>query len=200
MGSNNEDSRLPHTSPFEVIREEAEDGSEYWNARELAKILGYIQYNKFTNAITRAEEACKNSGQAISDHFTHVSEMVTIGSGAKRKFDTVFLSRYPCYLIVQNADPSKPIVALGQTYFAVQTRLQEIAEELTALPEDQLRLLRRSQMRNWAAHFQKICQHLRRVYSSLRGRSRSRFSNVHSLHCSRNLIRRMSKGGKRNIS
>jgi len=146
MGSNNEDSRLPHTSPFEVIREEAEDGSEYWNARELAKILGYTQYNKFTNAITRAEEACKNSGQAISDHFTHVSEMVTIGSGAKRKFDTVFLSRYACYLIVQNADPSKPIVALGQTYFAVQTRRQELADELVALPEDQLRLLRRSQM------------------------------------------------------
>ncbi len=146
MGSNDGDSKLPHTSPFEAIREEAEDGSEYWNARELAKILGYTQYNKFTNAITRAEEACKNSGQAVSDHFTHVSEMVTIGSGAKRKFDTVFLSRYACYLIVQNADPSKPIVALGQTYFAVQTRRQELADELLALPEDQLRLLRRSQM------------------------------------------------------
>jgi DNA-damage-inducible protein D len=146
MGSDNEDSRVPHTSPFEAIREVAEDGSEYWNARELAKILGYTQYNKFTNAITKAEEACKNSGQTVSDHFTHVSEMVTIGSGAKRKFDTVFLSRYACYLIVQNADPSKPIVALGQTYFAVQTRRQELTDELAALPEDQLRLLRRSQM------------------------------------------------------
>lgn len=146
MGHDNEDSSLPHTSPFEAIREAAEDGSEYWNARELAKILGYTQYNKFTNAITKAEEACKNSGQAVSDHFTHVSEMVTIGSGAKRKFDTVFLSRYACYLIVQNADPSKPIVALGQTYFAVQTRRQELADELAVLPEDQLRLLRRSQM------------------------------------------------------
>jgi DNA-damage-inducible protein D len=101
MGHDNEDSSLPHTSPFEAIREAAEDGSEYWNARELAKILGYTQYNKFTNAITKAEEACKNSGQAVSDHFTHVSEMVTIGSGAKRKFDTVFLSRYACYLIVR---------------------------------------------------------------------------------------------------
>src|SRR3989454_2439116 len=146
MDKDDSETRIPHISPFEAIREEAEDGSEYWNARELAKILGYTQYNKFTNAITRAEEACKNSGQAVSDHFTHVSEMVTIGSGAKRKFDTVFLSRYACYLIVQNADPSKPIVALGQTYFAVQTRRQELADELAALPEDQLRLLRRSQM------------------------------------------------------
>ncbi len=75
-----------------------------------------------------------------------MGEMVTIGSGAKRKFDTVFLSRYACYLIVQNADPSKPIVALGQSYFAVQTRRQELADELTALPEAQLRLLRRAQM------------------------------------------------------
>lgn len=146
MDNDDSETRLPRTSPFEAIRKEAEDGSEYWNARELAKILGYTQYNKFTSAITRAEEACKNSGQAVSDHFTHVSEMVTIGSGAKRKFDTVFLSRYACYLIVQNADPSKPIVALGQTYFAVQTRRQELADELAALPEDQLRLLRRSQM------------------------------------------------------
>jgi DNA-damage-inducible protein D len=146
MDEDDSETRIPHTSPFEAIRKEAEDGSEYWNARELAKILGYTQYNKFTNAITKAEEACKNSGQAVSDHFTHVSEMVTIGSGAKRKFDTAFLSRYACYLIVQNADPSKPIVALGQTYFAVQTRRQELADELAALPEDQLRLLRRSQM------------------------------------------------------
>jgi len=146
MDDDDSETRIPHTSPFEAIRKEAEDGSEYWNARELAKILGYTQYNKFTNAITKAEEACKNSGQAVSDHFTHVSEMVTIGSGAKRKFDTAFLSRYACYLIVQNADPSKPIVALGQTYFAVQTRRQELGDELAALPEDQLRLLRRSQM------------------------------------------------------
>lgn len=146
MGSNDGETSAQHASPFEAVRKEAEDGSEYWNAREFAKILGYTQYNKFTNAIARAEEACKNSGQGVSNHFTHVSEMVTIGSGAKRKFDTVFSSRYACYLIVQNADSSKPIVALGQTYFAVQTRRQELADELIALTEDQLRLLRRSQM------------------------------------------------------
>ena len=134
-------------SPFEAIRRDAEDGSEYWSARDLAKILGYTQYNKFIRAIAKAEEACKNSGHAVEDHFTHTSEMVSIGSGAKRKFDTVLLSRYACYLIVQNADPSKPIVALGQTYFAVQTRRQEVAEELgLQLSEDQLRMLRRAQM------------------------------------------------------
>lgn len=141
-----EEGNSTHLSPFEAIRRQTEEGVEYWSARELAKLLGYTQYNKFTNAIKKAEEACQNSGQAIADHFTHVSEMIETGKGAKRKFDTIFLSRYACYLIVQNADPTKPIVALGQAYFAVQTRRQELADELAALPEDQLRLLRRSQM------------------------------------------------------
>lgn len=128
MGNGDEAAGLPHVSPFEAIRREAEDGSEYWSARDLARILGYTQYNKFKNAIEKAEEACQNSGQAVSDHFTHVSELIEVGKGAKRKFDTVYLSRYGCYLIVQNADPSKPIVALEQTYFAVQTRLALGAE------------------------------------------------------------------------
>src|SRR5712675_1731416 len=135
-----------HTSPFDAIRKVDEQGNEYWSARDLSKLLGYTQYNKFTSAIKKAERACEESGQDISDHFTHTGEMVEIGSGAKRPFNTIHLSRYACYLIVQNADPAKPIVALGQTYFAVQTRRQELADELAALPEDQLRLLRRSQM------------------------------------------------------
>ncbi len=135
-----------HVSPFEAIRRETEGGTEYWSARDLAKVLGYTQYNKFTNAIEKAEEACRNSGQPVSDHFTHVSEMIKTGKGAKRQFNTIRLSRYACYLIVQNADPSKPIVALGQTYFAVQTRRQELADELAALPEDQKRLILRSEM------------------------------------------------------
>jgi DNA-damage-inducible protein D len=146
MDNDDSETRIPHTSPFEAIRKEAEDGSEYWNARELAKILGYARWDKFKNAIERAEEACQNSRQAVGDHFSHVGKMIDLGKGAKRNVDEVFLSRYACYLIVQNADPSKPIVALGQTYFAVQTRRQELADELAALPEDQLRLLRRSQM------------------------------------------------------
>ena len=120
--------------------------NEYWSARELAKILGYTQYNKFVPAIKKAEEACRNSNQIVADHFTHTSEMGEIGSGARREFDTVFLSRYACYLLVQNADSEKPIVALGQTYFTVQTRRQELADQLAALPEDQKRLVYRSEM------------------------------------------------------
>ena len=136
----------PHTSPFDAIRKVDEQSREYWSARDMAKLLGYTQYNKFTGAIKKAEKACEESGQAISDHFTHTGEMVEIGSGAKRKFDTVYLSRYACYLIVQNADPAKPIVALGQTYFAVQTRRQELTDQLAQLPEDQKRLIYRSEM------------------------------------------------------
>jgi DNA-damage-inducible protein D len=136
----------PHVSPFETIRKVNENDNEYWSARDLAKILGYTEYGKFKNAIQKAEEACQNSDQAVSDHFAHVSDMIEVGKRARRKVDDVHLSRYACYLLVQNSDPTKPIVALGQTYFAVQTRRQEISDELAALPEDQKRLLRRSQM------------------------------------------------------
>lgn len=135
-----------HLSPFEAIRRTDEEGHEYWSARNLSKILGYTLWQKFQNVIERAKEACENSGQAISDHFIRMDKMVTIGSGARRRTDDYQLSRYACYLIVQNADPSKPIVALGQTYFAVQTRRQELADELATLPEDQKRLILRSEM------------------------------------------------------
>ncbi len=146
MDSGDLDTNVPRMSPFESIRRVADDGSEYWSARELAKILGYTEYGKFKNAISKAEIACESSSQAVFDHFAHVSDMIETGKGAKRYVDDIHLSRYACYLIVQNADPSKPIVALGQTYFAVQTRRQELQEELAPFTEDQLRLLRRSQM------------------------------------------------------
>jgi DNA-damage-inducible protein D len=141
-------SQTPHTSPFDAIRRVNENGSEYWSARELSKLLGYGEYRFFKNAIQKAEEACANSGQTISDHFVHSHGMVGIGSGAKRKVEDVHLTRNACYLIVENADPSKPIVALGQQYFAVQTRRQEIADELALanLPEDQKRIIFRSLM------------------------------------------------------
>jgi len=159
MTSNNdEESSTPYVSPFEAIRKENEGGSEYWSARDLAKILGYTEYGKFKNAIQKAEEACKNSSQAVSDHFAHVSDMVAIGSRAKRKVEDVHLTRYACYLIIQNSDPNKPIVALGQTYFAVQTRRQEVADELAALSEDQLRLLRRSQMSIYNTQLAEVAQ------------------------------------------
>jgi DNA-damage-inducible protein D len=146
MSSDDTGTGVPNLSPFEAMRREDEDGNEYWSARELAKILGYTEYGKFKHAIQKAEEACEHSSQAILDHFAHVSDMIGVGKGARRKVEDVHLTRYACYLIVQNADPSKPIVALGQSYFAVQTRRQELADELTGISEDQLRLLRRPQM------------------------------------------------------
>ncbi|HEX6110239.1 MAG TPA: DNA damage-inducible protein D [Ktedonobacteraceae bacterium] len=141
-------SQIPHISPFDGIRHEDEHGKEYWSARELGKLLGYGEYRKFRNAIEKAEEACQNSGQAVVDHFAHVGGMIEVGKGAHRKVEDVHLTRYACYLLVENADPSKPIVALGQAYFAVQTRRQEINDELALanLPEDQKRLIFRSLM------------------------------------------------------
>lgn len=133
-----------HESPFEQIKRTNDAGSEYWSSRDFAKILDYSDYRNFEQVIGKARTACFNSGQRIDDHFVDVTEMVDVGSGAKRQIKTVFLSRYACYLIVQNADPSKEIVALGQTYFAVQTRKQELTEQAL---EDERRLLLRDEMR-----------------------------------------------------
>jgi len=119
-----------HVSPFEAIRRETERGTEYWNARDLYKLLGYSTWQKFQTALEQAKKACENSGQVVSDHFNLEVKMIKAGKGAQRKTEDYQLSRYACYLVVQNADPSKPIVALGQTYFAVQTRRQELADKL----------------------------------------------------------------------
>lgn len=107
---------------FEKIKRINEFDVEYWSSRDLAKALDYANYQKFLNVIQKAQEACENSGQDIHNHFARVGEMVQLGSGAKRKVETFQLSRYACYLIIQNSDPSKEVVALGQTYFAIQTR------------------------------------------------------------------------------
>jgi DNA-damage-inducible protein D len=122
------------------------EGTEYWSARNLYKLLGYSTWQKFQAALEQAKKACENSGQNVSDHFNFQVKMIKAGKGAQRKTEDYQLSRYACYLVVQNADPSKPIVALGQTYFAVQTRRQELADKLAALPEDQKRLILRSEM------------------------------------------------------
>lgn len=125
---------------FERIRHDDEDGNEYWSARELAKALGYsTNFRNFLPVVKKAEEACQNSEYAVSDHFAHVRKMVGIGSKAQRAIEDAHLSRYACYLIVQNADPEKPIVALGQTYFAVQTRRAELADEATKQLTDRQR-------------------------------------------------------------
>lgn len=115
-------------SLFESIKKIDENGNEYWTSRSLWKILEYTDYRNFQTVIEKAKIACKNSGQNIEDHFVDINEMVTIGSGAERQVDSVKLSRYACYLIVQNADPSKKIVAQGQTYFAIQTRIAEVQQ------------------------------------------------------------------------
>ncbi len=133
-----------HVSPFERIRRVNASGAEFWSSREFAQVLGYSDYRNFEQVIQKARLACFNSGQKPEDHFVDVTEMVDIGSGAQRAIRTVFLSRYACYLIVQNADPAKEIVALGQTYFAIQTRRQEMAE---LSGEDERRLLLRREMK-----------------------------------------------------
>jgi DNA-damage-inducible protein D len=146
----NEDQQSPapsHISPFERIRQ-VEAEREFWAARDLAEVLGYTQWRNFEQAIGRAIRACRTSGQNPDDHFAETSKMVAIGSGARRNVKDYQLSRYACYLIIQNADPDKEIVALGQTYFAVQTRKQEIAdaELLEGVDEDQRRLYLRGQL------------------------------------------------------
>lgn len=118
----------PKQSVFEQIKETDQNGNEFWTARKLSNILEYAEFRNFLPVIDRAKDACKNSSQPVENHFVDFHEMVEIGSGAERKIENVKLSRYACYLIVQNADPAKEIVALGQTYFAVQTRLQEIQQ------------------------------------------------------------------------
>ena len=133
-----------HQSPFELIRRTNEAGREFWSSRDFARILDYGDYRNFEQVIQKAKTACFTSAQRIEDHFVDITEMVEIGSGAKRPIKTVYLSRYACYLIVQNADPSKEIVALGQTYFAVQTRRQELTDQAT---EDDRRLLLREEMK-----------------------------------------------------
>ena len=130
---------------FEDIKHIDESGKEYWEARELQKALEYKEWRKFLGVIEKAIISCNNSNFKVSDHFVQSDKMVEIGSGAKRKQDDYKLSRYACYLIVQNADSKKNIVALGQTYFAVQTRKQELLEkEYADLTEDEKRFYQRN--------------------------------------------------------
>ena len=139
-----------NTPIFEQIKRLDENGNEYWSARDLAKVLEYSEYRHFLPPVERAKEACQNSGHNLADHFEDILEMVEIGSKAQRQIESLKLSRYACYLIVQNADPGKEVVALGQTYFAIQTRLQEIRQmdEYNRLnSEDEKRLFLRNELR-----------------------------------------------------
>lgn len=133
------------TSTLENIKHIDEERQEFWYARELQIVLNYKEWRKFENVINKAKDSCRNSNVIESDHFVKVDKMVNIGSGAKRKKKDYKLTRYACYLIAQNGDSRKNVIALAQTYFAIQTRKQEIYEkEYNELTEDEKRLYQRN--------------------------------------------------------
>lgn len=133
---------------FEEIKHVNEHGADFWLARELYPLLGYSTWQKFVGVIEKAMQACENSKQKPSDHFNQTVKLITAGKGAAREIEDYELSRYACYLIVQNGDPSKPVIAYGQTYFAIQTRRQELQDdaEFMALSEDKKRLALRKEI------------------------------------------------------
>ena len=132
---------------FEDIKHYTEEGIEFWYARELQGVLEYTQWRNFLKVIDKAKEACENAQQSTPDHFADVGKMVTLGSGSQREIEDMMLSRYACYLIVMNGDPRKEVIALGQTYFAIKTRQQELIEHYEELSEDQKRLAIRNEMK-----------------------------------------------------
>lgn len=136
-------------SLFERIRQFDSDGVEFWSARDLMLVLEYTNWRNFKSVLLKAQIACENSGYDPTDHFVGAIKMVAIGSDAKREVEDMHLSRYACYLVVQNADPAKEVVALGQTYFAVQTRRQEVSDAtaMAELSEDQRRMLLRQRIK-----------------------------------------------------
>lgn len=138
-----------HHQTFEEIKQIDQDSNEFWYARELAKLLGYSDFRNFQNVIAKAKEACINSGFNPDDHLVEITEVVKVGSGAGAPYPSFALSRYACYLVVQNADPSKPVVASGQTYFAIQTRRAELQddESFTKLKEDEKRIFLRNELK-----------------------------------------------------
>ena len=137
-----------HHATFEGIRQQDTEGNEFWSARELQPLLEYATWDKFKRVIEKAIEACGQSGNEADDHFSQTGKMVDIGSAAKREIEDYRLSRYACYLIVQNGDPSKPVIANGQTYFAMQTRRQELNddEKFARLSEGEKRLAIRNEL------------------------------------------------------
>ena len=143
-----------HHATFEGIRHVDGEGHEFWLARELAPMLDYQDWRNFIQVVEKARIACLQSNHPIADHFGDVNKMVPIGSSAQRSVPDVRLDRYACYLIVQNGDPNKPVIANGQTYFALQTRRQELADnaKFTQLSEDEKRLAIRNEVANHNKH------------------------------------------------
>jgi DNA-damage-inducible protein D len=134
---------------FEKIKHTDENGSEFWYARDLAIVLQYVQWRNFQKVIDRAMLACKNSGFDVNDHFAEVSKTIKMPKTAEKQVIDYKLTRYACYLIVQNGDPRKEVIALGQTYFAIQTRRQELADTFNQLDENNKRLVVRGNIKQW---------------------------------------------------
>lgn len=138
---------------FEAAAEYDEDGNEFWTARSLQGLLEYADYRNFLNIIEKAKDSCETSGQQIVDHFVGVTDMIELGKGAVREVDDIRLSRYACYLITQNGDAKKKPIAFGQTYFAIQTRRQELSDQAAAAgvavpqTEDEKRVFLRNQIK-----------------------------------------------------
>lgn len=136
-------------SPFERIKQVDADSNEFWSARDLMPVLEYKSWQKFKNVLLKARIACENSGYDPDERFIHVDRAILGGNDSQHIVDDLHLSRYACYLVVQNADPSKDVVAMGQTYFTVQTRRQELADEAerAGLGENQRRLVMREKVK-----------------------------------------------------
>ncbi len=133
---------------FEEIKHINEEGIEFWYARELQFVLQYTEWRNFLKIIEKAKTTCVTSENTLENHFVDVNKMVEIGSSAVREIQDIQLSRYACYLIVMNGDPRKEVIALGQTYFAIKTRQQELIENYDELTEDQKRLAIRNEIVN----------------------------------------------------
>ena len=143
---------------FEDIKHIDEEGNEYWYARELSKVIEYTEWRNFSKVLKKAKEACENSGFNVDEQLVEVNKLSKRNNNATVKIQDFKLSRYMCYLIVQNADPSKEVVALGQTYFAIQTRKQEITEqEYDSLSDDEKRFYQRKLTKQGNYTLQKSC-------------------------------------------
>jgi DNA-damage-inducible protein D len=149
-----------HHNTFEELKQIDKNGNEFWYARSLAKLLDYSDFRNFLKVIEKAKEACINSNHDVTEHIVEANEQLKFGQGATKEYASFKLSRYACYLVVQNADPSKPVVASGQTYFALQTRRAELQDDeaFRQLKEDEKRLFLRNELKEHNKQLVEVAQ------------------------------------------